>query len=133
VNGLDHLGDLISALVDGELPPRAARRAKRHLIECPLCQLELEIVQDTRLAIRQAGRPLGERRNDPTPARAAGLGRQTSAKAVARPALIAASLLLASVLAMTASGSTPVTASRGPNLPPAVTAGQVTTTSSEIP
>jgi anti-sigma factor RsiW len=35
-----HLGDLLSALVDGELTEDETRSAERHLASCPICRAE---------------------------------------------------------------------------------------------
>lgn len=39
---IEHLGpEAVAALVDGELTPRAAARARQHLSECPQCREEV--------------------------------------------------------------------------------------------
>jgi anti-sigma factor RsiW len=45
IQGYDgaHLGDLLSALVDGELTPEQARTAQRHLARCSRCRIEAEM------------------------------------------------------------------------------------------
>jgi hypothetical protein len=39
----DHLGDLLSALVDGELAPSARETVERHLASCPACRAERDM------------------------------------------------------------------------------------------
>jgi anti-sigma factor RsiW len=40
-----HLGDRLSALVDGELAVDQARAAERHLATCPTCRTEYELTE----------------------------------------------------------------------------------------
>ena len=48
----DHLGDLISALLDGELSPTAVSEAERHLAACATCAGELADVRTARAWVR---------------------------------------------------------------------------------
>lgn len=55
---IDHLGpEAIAALVDGELTPRAAERARIHLVNCEDCRREVlaqrEVAQTMRSAMAQ--------------------------------------------------------------------------------
>lgn len=50
--GGGHLGDLLSALVDGELSPAQERAARSHLESCPGCRRELEEVTSARHLVR---------------------------------------------------------------------------------
>ncbi|MDP8937936.1 MAG: zf-HC2 domain-containing protein [Actinomycetota bacterium] len=47
-----HLGDLLSALLDGELPPSAEAAARAHLAGCEACAAELDATRAVRLAVR---------------------------------------------------------------------------------
>jgi anti-sigma factor RsiW len=47
-----HLGDLLSALLDGELPPAEEAEAHRHLDSCPRCAAELVDVGTARAWVR---------------------------------------------------------------------------------
>ena len=47
-----HLGDLLSALLDGELAPGQAEAARAHLAGCPLCSAELDAVGGARAWVR---------------------------------------------------------------------------------
>lgn len=47
-----HLGDELSALLDGELSPDEARAARAHLAGCPPCAAELEAVDAARSVLR---------------------------------------------------------------------------------
>lgn len=47
-----HLGDALSALLDGELPEHQAAGARAHLAGCPTCAQELRAVQDARNWVR---------------------------------------------------------------------------------
>jgi len=47
-----HLGDLLSALLDGELDSAGRRNAAVHLKECEPCRLELARVESARGALR---------------------------------------------------------------------------------
>jgi anti-sigma factor RsiW len=47
-----HLGDLLSALLDGELDAAGRRRAGAHLAECEPCRIELSRVDSARMALR---------------------------------------------------------------------------------
>jgi anti-sigma factor RsiW len=51
-DGPDHLGDLLSGLLDGELSPGADAGARRHLEACHDCALELESVRRVRAWVR---------------------------------------------------------------------------------
>ncbi len=47
-----HLGDTISALIDGELPATQAAAAHAHLAVCPTCARELHAVSQARTWVR---------------------------------------------------------------------------------
>jgi anti-sigma factor RsiW len=47
-----HLGDRLSAYLDGELPTLEHRRVTRHLVECVDCRAELQDLDRARIAIR---------------------------------------------------------------------------------
>ena len=47
-----HLGDLLSALLDGELAPGQAEGARAHAATCPMCASELEAVGGARGWVR---------------------------------------------------------------------------------
>lgn len=47
-----HLGDLLSAYLDGELQADDRNRVAAHLQGCDLCRSELEIASDARAAVR---------------------------------------------------------------------------------
>jgi anti-sigma factor RsiW len=53
---MNHLGDLLSAWLDGELESEARNQAARHLGECAACREELAVVEAARTAVR--GLPL---------------------------------------------------------------------------
>jgi hypothetical protein len=48
-----HMGDLLSALLDGELEPASAAVAREHIAVCPACQAELAATMATRDALRR--------------------------------------------------------------------------------
>ena len=48
----DHLGDLLSALVDGELDPAQVAAAQAHVARCPSCAAELDDVTTARALVR---------------------------------------------------------------------------------
>lgn len=48
----DHLGDLLSALVDGELNPAQIAAAQAHVARCPSCAAELDEVTTARALVR---------------------------------------------------------------------------------
>ncbi len=48
----DHLGDLLSAMVDGELSLDEAGAVRRHLTTCPQCVAELEEIRRIRAVVR---------------------------------------------------------------------------------
>lgn len=48
----EHLGDLLSALLDGELAPSMAATARAHVEACPACSGELEDVRTARSWVR---------------------------------------------------------------------------------
>lgn len=50
----DHLGDAISALLDGELDTRAASTAEAHLAECAECRDEYHAIDRVRSTLRAA-------------------------------------------------------------------------------
>jgi anti-sigma factor RsiW len=50
--GARHLGDALSALLDGELAPPHAEAARAHLLSCPNCAGELEAVSLARSWVR---------------------------------------------------------------------------------
>lgn len=47
-----HLGDALSALVDGELTSGEEAAARSHVVRCPACRAELAAVEDTRALLR---------------------------------------------------------------------------------
>ena len=47
-----HLGDLLSALLDGELEYAEAAAARAHLQGCPFCRAELDATATTRALVR---------------------------------------------------------------------------------
>lgn len=47
-----HLGDALSAWLDGELAPAARREAEGHLQACAGCQEEMEEIRQARAAVR---------------------------------------------------------------------------------
>jgi anti-sigma factor RsiW len=51
----EHLGDLLSALVDGELSGTELQAAERHLAGCPTCQAEQALTAQTQSLV--AGLP----------------------------------------------------------------------------
>ena len=52
MTGAGHLGDLLSALVDGELTPTDAAAAQAHVAQCPQCASELDDVTTARSFVR---------------------------------------------------------------------------------
>ncbi|HJV08320.1 MAG TPA: zf-HC2 domain-containing protein, partial [Acidimicrobiales bacterium] len=50
--GGSHLGDALSALLDGELPVAQADQAHAHLAQCPVCAHELAAVTQARSWVR---------------------------------------------------------------------------------
>lgn len=50
-----HLGSRVSALVDGQLSPRAAERALAHAVGCPRCRDALEAERAARRVVSAAG------------------------------------------------------------------------------
>ena len=48
----DHLGDLLSALLDGEMAPWQADAARVHMASCPACATELDAVGGARSWVR---------------------------------------------------------------------------------
>jgi len=60
VNG--HLGDRVSALVDGQLGPAATERALAHVTGCPRCAADLAAARAARRVLSDAGdvRPAGD-------------------------------------------------------------------------
>ncbi len=51
----DHLGDLVSALVDGQLDPAEEASALSHLSACEPCAAELKATADMRAVVRGLG------------------------------------------------------------------------------
>ena len=51
---MSHLGEDISALVDGQLPPGRAEEALAHLVTCPHCAAEVATVRASRRRLSQA-------------------------------------------------------------------------------
>lgn len=49
---MNHLGDTLSALLDGELAPAQAEGARAHLAACPDCAWELQAVSQARTLVR---------------------------------------------------------------------------------
>ena len=47
-----HLGDLISALIDGELTPAEQMAAEAHLTGCPACRADLAVTTSMRALVR---------------------------------------------------------------------------------
>jgi anti-sigma factor RsiW len=52
VDGRGHLGDLLSALLDGELTPDEVTAARAHLAGCTTCAVELEAADAARSVLR---------------------------------------------------------------------------------
>ena len=52
MNTSAHPGDLLSALLDGELTPREAEGVRAHLSTCDECQRELRLVTEGRTLVR---------------------------------------------------------------------------------
>ncbi len=50
--GGDHPGDLLSAMVDGELTPAEEAEVQAHLVACVACRRELEAATKARLWVR---------------------------------------------------------------------------------
>ena len=48
----EHAGDLLSALLDGELGPAEQARVRAHLLECDACRREFDIVSHARRLVR---------------------------------------------------------------------------------
>jgi len=89
----DHLGDLLSALVDGELSPAQSAAAQAHVARCPSCAAELDDITTARALVRAlpALEPpfgfyerilRGDRRQAPAPSRWAWTNRRVAAAAV---------------------------------------------------
>ena len=49
---MSHLGDVISALLDGELPPQAQAAAEAHLASCMACAAEFQATASIRAVVR---------------------------------------------------------------------------------
>ncbi|MFQ5967103.1 MAG: anti-sigma factor family protein [Acidimicrobiia bacterium] len=49
---MSHLGELLSAHLDGELTGAEERRVSEHLAGCSVCRAELEELHDARTAVR---------------------------------------------------------------------------------
>lgn len=49
---MNHLGDLVSALLDGELTPGERADADAHLAQCPHCRAELDATARARALVR---------------------------------------------------------------------------------
>ena len=47
-----HLGDRLSAYLDGELVTLEHRRVTRHVVDCPDCRVELQELDRARIAVR---------------------------------------------------------------------------------
>lgn len=87
---MTHLGDLISAHLDGELGPGEAAEVAAHLDECAECRSEMEAVASARALVRELS-PL----TPPKPARMpAGRGRRIAAVAASAAAVALAGALL---------------------------------------
>ena len=56
-----HLGDALSALADGQLPPGEAEAALAHVAACAACAAELSAVEQMRTLVRSLG-PVEPRR-----------------------------------------------------------------------
>jgi anti-sigma factor RsiW len=91
--GGGHLGDLLSALVDGELPAGDASAARAHLGGCPACRTELAATERARALVR--GLPLVDPVAPLVTERGGGAGRLVGM--VAAVAAVAALLLLPGV------------------------------------
>jgi anti-sigma factor RsiW len=48
----EHLGDRLSALLDGSLDAATAESARAHLAECPACAAELDTISAARALVR---------------------------------------------------------------------------------
>jgi anti-sigma factor RsiW len=86
---MTHLGELISAHLDGELDSREAARVAAHLDECPECRHELEAVASARALVRELPPP-----TLPEPLIPAGRGRRIAAVAASAAAVALAGALL---------------------------------------
>jgi anti-sigma factor RsiW len=51
-DGLSHVGDALSAFLDGELGAAAALAVHEHVTACPACAAELDAVRDARAWVR---------------------------------------------------------------------------------
>ena len=90
-----HLGDLVSALADGQLAGAEAEAARAHVAACPSCAAELVATEHVRSLVRGLG-PVAPRR--PLLAVAALPGRPSRvAGLVAAAAAVVALLMLSSV------------------------------------
>jgi hypothetical protein len=54
---MSHLGERVTPLVDGELPPDAAARAHAHLVDCAGCRDAVEVQREARAALQSARDP----------------------------------------------------------------------------
>lgn len=100
--GRAHLGDALSALLDGELSPHAAATARRHLAACPRCAAELEAVDEARRAVRSL--PL----IDPPASLWAWVARRRRRRRRAVAGLVASAAAAAALLLSTAPRPAPV-------------------------
>lgn len=88
-----HLGDLVSALVDGELDAEEEKLANAHLDECRSCSAELSATLEMRSVLRSLP-PVGPRR--PLVAWVPAVGRRSRAAGLVAAAAASVALLVLS-------------------------------------
>jgi anti-sigma factor RsiW len=93
-----HLGDLVTGLVDGQLPQRERLAAERHLAVCPRCRAERDL--DARMHSLVAGLPV----LDPPAAIWAGM-RDSQPRRTRWPLLVGAAAAVIGLSALSASPS----------------------------
>ena len=114
LGGSPHLGDALSALLDGELPPAHETSARAHLAACSTCTRELLAVTQARSWVRAlppVDPPFGlyERllRDRPAPV-AAGFGSRASMRRRAGLAALGAAAAAVTVLGVGSPSARPV-------------------------
>lgn len=93
---MTHLGDAISAFLDGELSPTEVTEARTHLADCELCAAELAQVSSARMSVRSL----------PLVAVPDGLLPEPARRRRPRPWLVAAATATATVVAAVGIGLT---------------------------
>ena len=106
----DHPGDLLSALLDGELDPDATAEVEAHVAGCPACRHDLADVAGVRDALRDAPRLAAP----PTFARDLVRARHRASRRGVAVALAAASVVVVAGLAL--APSNPDTSADHPSL-----------------